>query len=381
MSVLREFKWRVVLLAATAGVISCVVANCSRVQMGYNVLSYDTAIAETANQQLLLNAVRASQHYPKSFTQPGEVKASPPVSGGIESALSLTRIDGLTDYNVKPNLSVSGGYSEFSLKNLNYEEYMFNLRTEIPEQITDIFTRNTNWPRQLIDLLYVQRFDVPESIVGWIDSRRKSICQKRSTVSEARRCEKMEELIAEYADQCGDNGHFKDVGLRVRQFRDDRRMYYNTASNYCHYNRFRIFLEEVRLTKPEVCSRPKPNCIFETRRTALDMIGYLGELIKAQNYIHNPFVPQVMVGTPVGSGFKIIDVPLFEVRVGPPTELASVIVVHEGVTYYVPRPDFGSPHEARSMQTLDLVLQTVQAATRREDVPKNSPTVGVLAVK
>ncbi|RZI39295.1 hypothetical protein EGT07_29710, partial [Herbaspirillum sp. HC18] len=150
--------------------------------MGYNVLSYDTAIAETANQQLLLNAVRASQHYPKSFTQPGEVKASPPVSGGIESALSLTRIDGLTDYNVKPNLSVSGGYSEFSLKNLNYEEYMFNLRTEIPEQITDIFTRNTNWPRQLIDLLYVQRFDVPESIVGWIDSRRKSICQKRSTV-------------------------------------------------------------------------------------------------------------------------------------------------------------------------------------------------------
>jgi hypothetical protein len=37
--------------------------------------------------------------------------------------------------------------------------------------------------------------------------------------------------------------------------------------------------------------------------------------------------------------------------------------------------------EARSMQTLDLVLQTVQAATKKEDVPKTSPTVTTIPSK
>ncbi|MFH0298525.1 hypothetical protein AAFX91_15015 [Bradyrhizobium sp. 31Argb] len=363
------------------GVLCWFVAGCSQVQMGYNVLSFDAAIADTANQQLLLNAVRASQHYPKSFTQPGELKASPPVSGGIESTLNLTRLDGLKDYSVTPKLSVDGGYSEFSLKNLNFEEYMFNIRAEIPDQITDTFERNPNWPAQLRDLLYVQKSELPEQVVGLIDSRRKSICQKPPTDRENRRCEKLREQIEEYTSQCGGDLHFIDVAVRLHQFRNDRNLYYSTASNYCHYNRFRIFLEEVRLTKLRTCSTQHLGCIREVRRSALDMIGFLGELIAAENYISAPFIPRVMIGAPVGSHFEFVDVPLFEVRVGAPTVPVSVLVVHEGVAYYIPRPDFGSANEARSMQTLDLVLQTVQAATKREDVPKSSPTVGVIPVK
>ncbi len=381
MFVLQHILCRALKPAANLGLVCSLVAGCSQLQMGYNVLSFDAAIADTANQQLLLNAVRASQHYPKSFTQPGELKASPPVSGGIESTLNLSRLDGLKDYSLTPKLQVDGGYSEFSLKNLNFEEYMLNIRGDIPEPITETFRRNPNWPGQLRDLLYIQKFEPSERVIGLIDSRRKSICQQPPTDREYRRCAKLREQIEEFTIQCGGDMHFVDAAVRIQQFRNDSGIYYNTASNYCHYNRFRIFLEEVRLTKLKTCSTAQPSCVREVRRSALDMIGYLGELIAAENYINAPFVPHVMIGTPVGSHFEFVDVPLFEVRIGAPTGPTSVVILHEGVPYYIPRPDFGSPNEARSMQTLDLVLQTVQAATTREDVPKSSPTVGVIPVK
>lgn len=362
---------------------SLAAAGCSQVQMGYNVLSFDAAIADTANQQLLLNAVRASQHYPKSFTQPGEMKATPPVSGGVDSNFNLTRIDGLIDYSFAPKLQVDGGYSEFSLKNLNFEEYMLRIRDEIKPEVTRTFERNRTWPGQLRDLLYIQSFKLSEREISFIDSRRKSICLRPATDDQRARCEILQTQIHEFREQCVDTrSHFDDSVDRIARFRQDRGSYYNTASNYCHYNRFRIFLEEVRLTNPSICPKQhQPGCVEVIRRSALDMIGYLGELIAAQNYIGEPFPPKVVVGTPVGSGFKFEDVSLFEVRIGAPVGAASVVVMHEGVPYYIPRPDFGSPKEARSMQTLDLVLQTVQAASKAADVPKTSQTVTTIPLR
>jgi hypothetical protein len=360
------------------------VAGCSQVQMGYNVLSYDAAIADTANQQLLLNAVRASQHYPKSFTQPGNLKATPPVSGGLDSTFNLTRIDGLGTYSFTPKVAVDGGYSEFSLSNLNYEDYMLRIREEINSKVTETFERNPNWPGQLRDLLYIQKIELSEQAISFIDSKRKSICHHSSTDSPRGRCDLLNKQIRDYTERCEDPNrpaHFGDLADRIARFRQDRGAYYNTASNYCHYSRFRIVLEEMRLTKT-ICSKlQQTRCVYPVRRTALDMIGYLGELIAAQNYISERFVPEVMVGISVGPGFKFVDVPLFEVGIGAPAGPASVVVMHEGVPYYIPRPDFGSPTEARSMQTLDLVLQTVQAASKKEDVPKTSPTVTTIPAK
>jgi hypothetical protein len=384
MLVLSRMSCRARKLAVSLGLLcSLVAAGCSKVQMGYNVLSFDTAIADTANQQLLLNAVRSSQHYPKSFTQPGELKAAPPVSGGLDSTFNLARIGGLNTYSFTPSLAVDGGYTEFQLKNLNFEDYMLKIRGPINGKITGTFTRNPNWPQQLRELLYVQSFVLSEQDIGFIDSKRKAICAQPSTVSQRRRCEILTKQIGDFRDRCTDLlAHFDDVASRIGQFRQDRGMYYNTAANYCHYNRFRIFLEEVELTKPKICPKAyQIGCVFPVQRTALDMIGYLGELIAAQNYISEPFMPDVAVGISVGSELKFEDVPVFEVRIGPPGGPASVLVMHEGLLYYIPRPDFGSPLEARSMQTLDLVLQTVQAATTKDDVPKTSPTVSVVPSK
>jgi hypothetical protein len=108
------------------------------------------------------------------------------------------------------------------------------------------------------------------------------------------------------------------------------------------------------------------------------MIDYLGQLIAAQNYIDDPFIPLMLYGLSVENSFDFVDVPIFVVRRGEPLGSAAVVVQHGGLTYYIPRPDFGSPREERSLQTLDLVLQTVQAATIAKDLPKPVPTVSVL---
>lgn len=356
---------------------SCLLGGCAEVQMGYNVLTYDNAIADTANQLLLLNAVRASQHYPKSFTSVGQLAASPPVSGSLASTLNFTSLAGLQTYSLNPSASAGAGYSQFSLGNLNAQKFMLAMRAPVRKEITAAFRESTGWPRQLLDLVYFQEFKPTEQILRAVDARRRSQCLAPTTTGAASRCERMSEQIAEFTSRC--NSHFVDVSARISEFSDDHGIYYNAAVNYCHYTRFRIFLEEVRLTNYPICNeRPGPQCLVAKERSPLEMIGYLGELIAAQNYIEEPFTPLVLYGRSIGPTRSFVDVPLFVVMRGEPLAGAAVIIRHNGTTWYVPRPNFGSPTEERSLQTLDLVLQTVQAATQEGDLPKTVPPVAVL---
>jgi hypothetical protein len=135
---------------------TCLLCGCAQVQMGYNVLTYDNAIADTANQLLLLNAVRASQHYPKSFTSVGQLAASPPLSASLASTLNFNALVGLQTYSLNPSANAGAGYSQFSLGNLNAQQFMVAMRAPVKKEITTAFRESTGWPRQLLDLAYLQ---------------------------------------------------------------------------------------------------------------------------------------------------------------------------------------------------------------------------------
>lgn len=361
--------------------VSSLLTACAPVQMGYNVLSYDETVAETANQLLLLNAVRASQHYPMSFTSVGPVVAGPPLSGSLGSTLNFSSISGLQTYNLNPAISASAGYSQFALGNLNTTGFMEAVRKSVNSKITEAFNSDPRWPHELVDLIYVQTYKPSKQLVGSVDSRRKFKCAAPANTFTRSLCEKLNEHIETFTSRCGDD-HFKRISARLSEFRDDPLMYYNSVANYCHFERFRIFREELALLKLHRCP-PKTHvgCVPATIRSASAMIGYLGELIAAQNYIDEPFTPLVMVGISVGTKFHFEDAPLFIVQRGAPLGLAAIAVEHEGATYYIPKPDYGSPTEARSLQTLDLVLQTVQAAMHRDDLPKTLPSFAVIPAK
>ena len=364
-------------IQSLCGVIAlCALSACAEVQMGYNVLTYDTAIADTANQLLLLNAVRASEHYPKSFTSTGGLVAGPPVSGSIQGTWNFTTLAGLQNYSLNPSTTASAGYTQFALGNLNAQKFMVAMRAPVNEKITKAFNDDTTWPRQVLQLVYYQAFFPTEEVIRTVDASRKSLCLAPTNGFSTSFCNRLTEQIEEFTSNC--NEHFVNVSVRIADFRNDRGIYYNSAVNYCHYNRFRIFLGELWLTRYPICLKRAPRCLLAKERSPLEMISYLGELIAAQNYIEKPFTPRVTYGGSASTSVDFVDVPLFVVIRGEAVEGAAVSVRHNGTNWFIPRPNFGSPREERSLQTLDLVLQTVQAATQQNDLPTTVPPVAVV---
>src|SRR4029077_13986363 len=110
------------------------------------------------------------------------------------------------------------------------------------------------------------------------------------------------------------------------------------------------FLEEVRLAQYPICAKgARSQCLLAKERSPLEIINYLGELVAAQNYIDEPFVRRVAYGKSIGTSRTYLDVPLFIVKHGELSGGAAVAVRHNGEPWYIPRPDFGSPTEERSM--------------------------------
>src|SRR3972149_2813485 len=109
-----------VLLAAAVG-------GCTRAELESKASDYNTAIAESTNEAILLNAVRASQDAPMSFTAMGDVSATPSLSGSTEGTFNFDPAR-LTTYSLGPKMNVGGGFQEFKISNSNEKEFMKRIR-------------------------------------------------------------------------------------------------------------------------------------------------------------------------------------------------------------------------------------------------------------
>src|SRR5262249_40997718 len=145
------------------------------------------------------------------------------------------------------------GYSQFSLGNLNADKFMVRIRKPVDENITRAFRESTGWPRQLLDLVYIQSLSPTQHILRTVDATRRQKCLAPGNSDVASRCALIYQQIDEFTSRC--NSHFADAGVRINEYLDDPGLYYNTAVNYCHYSRFRIFLEEVRLAQYPICAK------------------------------------------------------------------------------------------------------------------------------
>jgi hypothetical protein len=360
--------------------VALLAGGCAAAQMRDNVMSYDDALAVSANEMLLLNAVRSSQRFPMSFASIGQIYGAPQLAGSLGAQLNFTDAIGFTTGALTPNVSTIGpGYSQFILDNLNSKDFMARMRNPVPTEIIRSFL-DSNWPKELVQLVYIQSLAPDAAQVDAIDRKRRSVCASASEERASRLCAVLEEDVAAYGAHC--STHFSSTQARLKAFKEDPDAYYNSAASACHFLRFQIVLREARLLNIKPCSadKPGPGCLRATYRSALQMVQYLGDLIAAQHYIEAPFVPTVVIGHSTrGGSYEYVRVPLFEVRRDPAgLALAAVRVRHAGGFYFIPRPDFGSRAEARSLQTLDLVLQSIRAATFKEDIPKGPTPVNVV---
>jgi hypothetical protein len=331
-----------------------VLAGCTRAELENKADAYNQAIAESNNRQILLNAVRASQRAPMSFVGFGDVAAAPNWSGTAAGTFNFDPF-GLTTYNVNPSVSVNGGFTSFTMNNLNNAAFAEKLQHPLDKGIIAHFV-DLKFPKELVQLIFVQEYKI-------------SARQHRKIASEvALRCNAPQDLRTQQFCEVleRDRASFEAAGCHGLQ--EEGESILNSGRDRCTMTRFQTFERQLRLLNMTLPF---------TTRTGQGVLYYLGELIAAQNYSAFPFTPEIFIETPDGRRRTI---PLFEVRRGIADQgTAAVVVSYNNESFYIPKPAFGAIDEARSLQVLDLVSQVITAATSQDALPKSSTVTLVQA--
>lgn len=337
-----------------AMVLACSAA-CTRAELVSKADAYDEAIWDSNNKQILLNAVRASQRAPMSFVGFGDVLASPSFSGSAGSTVNLSPA-GLTGYSLNPSVSYAGGFSQFTINNLNHADFAKKMHDPIDKKLIAHFHR-LNWPKEIVNLMLVHSIETT-----------KVKFEQLKRVTESKCANDRHARTEEICEQLGrDRDIYNDCKAREPETAGPGLTILNSAREMCSMNKFQYALRMLRLINIEE---------FNVRpRSPEGILYYLGELIAAQNYSPHQYEPTTFVE----SGGKRRLVKLFVVERGTsPTAAVQVFLNGEG--FYIPRPQLGSVEEERSLQVLDLVSQAIVMATSKDSLPKTN-SVSLVAVR
>jgi hypothetical protein len=346
---------RVSRVAAVMLIAPMLAGGCTRIELENKAEAYNAAISEANNEAILLNAVRASQRAPMSFVGLGEVQASPNLSADITGTFNWERVTGITTWSATPTARTTGGFSQFSMTNLNRDKFMEGIRKPVSRKLIKFF-EDLDWPKELVHLMTVQAYTINHQ--QYLSIVRRAL-QKCDTHFDTRTQE-----ICKYVRQ--DYDKLQEAGCREYESRE----LLNTGRDVCGMATFQLFQRSLRVLNLE------GRLPYKTK-SAQGMLYYLGELIAAQNYSPKPYIPMTLVGTSEGRRL----VPFFEVRRGiaAPGE-AAVHVHYRGEPFFIPRPALGTLDEARSLQVLDFVSQVITAQTTAGDIPRSN-VIGIVAAR
>jgi len=329
--------------------------GCTRGELEHKADAYNQAIAESNNRQILLNAVRASQRAPMSFVGFGDVAATPTFSGAAGGTFNFDVL-GLTTYNVNPTVNVNGGFTSFTMNNLNYSAFAHEMQVPLSPNIVAYFEQ-LKFPKELLRLIFVQEYTLPLQKRQRIAAEAAARCRARANQRDTDICEAID----------NDRDRFDKAGCQDFPETHATVTLLNVGRDLCAMVTFQTFVRQLRLLEIELPFKP---------RTTQAILYYLGDLIAAQNYSTHPFIPEVLVE----KDNRRLTVPLFEVRRAVPAPAgAAVAVSYGGESFFIPTPAFGSTEEARSLQVLDLVSQVITAATSKDALPKTSTVTLVQA--
>jgi hypothetical protein len=106
-------------------------------------------------------------------------------------------------------------------------------------------------------------------------------------------------------------------------------------------------------------------------RSPRAVLSYLGELIALQNFSKEQYVPQVLIR----GGLQKMTV--FRVNRGSPGSERPALSISDdyGDTYYVPRPEYGSPLRDQTLRVLAVTAELVNGAISKEDIPAPTSVV------
>jgi hypothetical protein len=170
-------------------IVASLLTCCTRAELEHKADAYNQAIAESNNRQILLNAVRASQRAPMSFVGFGDVSATPNWSDSAGGTFNFDPL-GLTTYNVNPSVSMAGGFSSFTMNNLNNSEFARQLERHISPADVQYFV-DLKFPKELVQLIFVQEYRISARQRQKIESDVSVRCASRHDPRTLQFCEQL----------------------------------------------------------------------------------------------------------------------------------------------------------------------------------------------
>jgi hypothetical protein len=326
-------------------IATCV--SCTRAELVHKADAYDAAIWDSNNRQILANALRASQRAPMSFVGLGDVAANPVVSGSTTGTFGFIPA-GLSAYSFSPTVSYGGGFATFNMSNLNQKEFAEQMHVPIKDSIINHFMAE-KWPKELVDLVLTQSIVLTSTEFADISRRRRLVCDLRSDARSAEICDIIDADLAFYREACPHGN-------------DSNPVFLNTAREHCAMARFQILVRSLRLLDYKVHRREN--------RSAEGILYYLGELIAAQLYSSQPYMPRVMLQASDGRHHLMRMFVVERGSLGPPA--AAVRISFNGEDFFIPRPQLGDIEEDRSLEVLDMAATAIVLATNKDILPKSN---------
>ncbi len=225
---------KMIFTLCTAGLV---VAACARSEIRLHAVSYNKAISDYGNKQVLLNAVRASKRFPMYFSKVGDMTGNGMLSGSVQTQFPFRVEDGshvvLPNFNINPQASADSGLSSVKIGNLNTKEFQKGLFTEITPELFQIYHENS-WTRQVLFTMFIHKISVSYNMNNRIQSSYYQKCMNDDFYKPL--CRQISNDVGHYKATCSG----KLIGLR----------YFNTGKDRCDYLKFQIFLRKIWVLNP-----------------------------------------------------------------------------------------------------------------------------------
>lgn len=389
-------------------ILSIFAAACAQQQIGLQADQFNSASANTNIKHILLNAARASKSRPLQFTQVAKYTGNNMLSGSFAPNLPFGP-DATSIFDLKPTLNLSSGVATIEFGDLNTAEAMNRLGEPIDYSNIDTYlSTTTSVPWDLFATLAIARFEIAAPLYDALIRTFRARCSDRATHPLCKNASYITDRCPHWTELTP--GYFPSGRYTVS---------YNVASDECTYLAFQGFLIALKVNnfsidivdtdswikvkdldgkiKTEKRTERAPQIYFgnspaqdvyarlqkvlksakETPfkaffRSPKGMIEYLGDIIRLENFSNDPYVPEVFVN-------GVDRVPLAIIEVGHGGKLDSAVDVRdeEGDVFYVPKPDYGSPHAHLTLRVMSIISDFVAGRITKQSLPATSGVVFV----
>jgi hypothetical protein len=396
----RRVMWRSLFKIIVLAGFCASLVNCAQRQLISQSSQFNRATAETASENILLNAARASKDLPLLFTSFAAYTAgnrtnlsasfSPSFPFGIDARAG----SGQQVFNLNPNFNATynPGVQSITLGSLNTSQGLAGIKSPLTfEEIQIYYESSASVPWQLLVALTTQVIQVTDQIATAVIDYSESFC---ATNERDKRCG----FITRAAAKCG----------WAQPFRYQEEMfvrYLNSPLNECHDLQFQAFYlaltisgfssENVTTTVGQTpdgrdihkkesrayFSVDSVQDIFKAQQILLKdvgvgplefktrspkgMIEYLGDIIKVENFRTDSYVPKILTAKGEVPIAIIVAGRLFG-------QTALRVKDDEGEIFSVPQTDYSASEDHLTLKTISIISDFYNSAIDKTALPEAS---------